>query len=154
MPEGHRRYSGVRLNREDRLSRRNNRHGEDEFHQGRWVSGVALQVKLPVRRAGLVEEDSEGAATYLAPVRVYAFKHLLLVIDRDRVEDEHIAEIVASANRDTRRINQAMDMSVSIDGHGYLVQLPVAKDAGFEIGDSAPVKTGWRALAIHQSERQ
>ena len=44
------------------------------------TDGLALQVTKPARSAGLVEENSDGEATSLADVRVYAFDHLLLVL--------------------------------------------------------------------------
>ena len=105
-------------------------------HSG--ADGLALQITKPARSAGLVEENSEGEATSLADVRVYAFDHLLLVIDIDAVATEDITELVVAAARDTKSIHRAMDATVQIAGHGYQVQLPPATDAGFTEGDQAP----------------
>lgn len=97
--------------------------------------GLALQITKPARSAGLVEENDDGEATRLANVRVYAFDDLLLVVDIDRVDIVHIAELVTSATEDTESIYQAIDASVQISGHGYQVQLPPAQDAGFKKDD-------------------
>jgi hypothetical protein len=43
------------------------------------AAGAALQVTKPARAAGLVEEDEDGEATYLAEVRVFAFDRLCLI---------------------------------------------------------------------------
>lgn len=102
------------------------------------AAGLALQITKPARSAGLVEENADGDAVSLADVRVYAFDHLLLVVDRERVSTEHIAELVIAATRDTSSIYRAMDATVQIAGHGYQVQLPPAQDAGFAKGDRAP----------------
>lgn len=99
--------------------------------------GLALQITKPARSAGLVAENDDGEATRLANVRVYAFDDLLLVVDLDRVDIEHTAELVASATEDTDSIYQAIDASIQIAGHGYQVQLPPAEDAGFTEGDRA-----------------
>jgi len=104
--------------------------------------GLALQVTKPARSAGLVEENNEGNATYLANVRVYSFEDLLIAasLDTDHLKPEAIAELVASATRDTASVYQAINASVHISGDGYQVQLPPAEDAGFYQGDTAPVK--------------
>lgn len=116
------------------------------------TDGLALQITEPARSAGLVEENDEGDATYLADVRVYAFDDLLLVADRDtdRVKNEDVAELVASTARDTKSVYRAVNSSVTIAGHGYQVQLPPAEDAGFYIGTSTLVKTAPGTLLIHR----
>ena len=68
---------------------------------------------------------------------MFAFDGILLVADLDRVDDEAVAELVASATRDTGSIYRAMDSKIQIAGNGYQVQLPPAVDAGFELGDRA-----------------
>ena len=85
------------------------------------ANGLALQVTKPARSAGLVEENSDREATSLADVRVYAFDHLLLVIDLGAVVTEDVAELVVTAARDTKSIHRAMDATVQIAGHGYQV---------------------------------
>ena len=106
---------------------------------------LALQVTKPARAAGLVEEDADGDATYRADVRVYAFDGLLLVVDRDRVEDAHAAELVATTARDTKSAFDAEKATLSDAGGGYRVQLPTAGDAGIELDDTPgvyPVRRG------------
>src|SRR6056297_1959134 len=93
------------------------------------TEGLALQITRPARSANLVEEDSNGEPTELAEVLVYAFDHLLLVVDSERVQTAQRAELVASAARDTCSIYRAMGAAVQIAGHGYQVQLPPARDA-------------------------
>jgi hypothetical protein len=105
-------------------------------HSG--ADGLALQVTKPARSAGLVEENSDGEATMLADVRVYAFDYLLLVIGLDAVTTESATELVIAAAKDTKSIYRAMDATVQIAGNGYQVQLPPATDAGFIEGDRAP----------------
>lgn len=102
------------------------------------TAGFALQITKPARAAGLVDEDDNGDATFLADVRVFAFDHLLLVVDLEAVATEHITELVIAAARDTDSVYRALDATVQIAGHGYQVQLPPADDAGFEEGDRAP----------------
>ncbi|WP_436348910.1 hypothetical protein [Natronorubrum sp. FCH18a] len=102
------------------------------------TDGLALQITKPTRAAGLVEEDADGEATALADVRVYAFDHLLLMVDLDTVSVGERAELVVAAAQDTNSVHRAMDATVRIAGHGYQVQLPPAKDAGFSEGDRAP----------------
>jgi hypothetical protein len=116
------------------------------------TEGLALQITKPARAAELVEENSEGESTYRADVRVYAFDHLLLVVDVDKVPTRHTAELVASASRDTKSIYRAMDASVQIAGNGYQVQLPPARDAGFQEGDRAPCHTGRGILIITKDD--
>ena len=112
------------------------------------ADGVALQVTTPARAAGLVEEDNDGEATYLADVRVYAFDDLLLVVDLEAVTTAHTTDLVVAAAQDTDSIHRAMDASVQIAGHGYQVQLPPAEDAGFREGDAAPCQSARGILAI------
>ncbi len=116
------------------------------------TEGVALQITRPARAAGLVEETSDGEATYLGTVRVYAFDQLLLAVDTDAVSPKETAELVASAARDTDSIYRAMDASVQIAGNGYQLQLPPARDAGFEIGDRAPCHPAPGLLVISRDD--
>jgi hypothetical protein len=112
------------------------------------ADGVALQVTTPARAAGLVEEDNDGEATYLADVRVYAFDDLLLVVDLEAVTTAHTTELVVAAARDTNSIHRAMDASVQIAGNGYQVQLPPAEDASLREGDAAPCQSAPGVLVI------
>lgn len=116
------------------------------------IEGLALQITRPARAAELVEENSDGDPTYRADVRVYAFSHLLLVVDVENVSTRHIAELVAAAARDTKSIYRAMDASVQIAGNGYQVQLPPARDAGFTKGDRAPCHTACGVLVISRDD--
>jgi hypothetical protein len=114
------------------------------------AAGAALQVTRPARAAGFVEEDKNGEATYLAEVRVFAFDHLLLVVDLETVSTAHTTELVVAAAQDTDSIYRAMDASVQIAGNGYQVQLPPAADAGFRKGDTAPCQAARGVLVISQ----
>lgn len=102
--------------------------------------GYALSVTREARTAGLVEEDAEGDPRRLAPVRVYAFDDLLLVVDRDQFDNAQIVELVTYAAEARDSIHQAIDASVTTYGGGqsYRIQLPPADDAGFEVGDELP----------------
>ncbi len=114
--------------------------------------GLALQVTKQARSAGLVEENNDGEATRLAEVRVFSFDNLLLVVDRDtgQIKEKHVAELAASAARDTKSIHQAVNASLQIAGHGYQVQLPPARDAGFQEGDTAICQPAPGVLVIHR----
>ncbi|SEJ39138.1 hypothetical protein SAMN05444271_1711 [Halohasta litchfieldiae] len=101
------------------------------------VGGVALQITKDARTSGLVDETQDGDTTHRAEVRVYAFNDLLLVVDLDKVSDEHIAALVARGATQTNSIHQAVDARVMHSGNGYCVQLPPADDAGFSVGDPA-----------------
>lgn len=116
------------------------------------TEGLALQITKPARAGELVEENSDGDATYRADVRIYSFDHLLFVVDVDNVSATHIAELVASAARDTNSIYRAMNASVQIAGNGYQVQLPPAQDAGFTEGDRAPCYTARGVLIISKDD--
>jgi hypothetical protein len=116
------------------------------------AGGLALQVTRPAREAELVEENSEGDARYLADVRVFSFDHLLLVVDVDKIESAHTADLVASAARDTDSVYRARDASIQIAGHGYQIHLPTAEDAGFRNGDSAPCHPARNMLAISKED--
>ena len=116
------------------------------------AAGFALQVTKPARAAELVDEDADGNAISLADVRVYAFDHLLLVVDLDAVSTEHTTELVIAAAQDTNSIHRAMDASVQIAGNGYQVQLPPAEDAGFAVGDRAPCHPAPGVLTISKDE--
>jgi hypothetical protein len=116
------------------------------------TEGLALQITKPARAAELVEENSDGDATYRADVRVYAFSHLLLIVDIETVSTRQIAELVAAAARDTKSIYRAVDASIQTAGNGYQVQLPPAREAGFQEGDRAPCHTGRSVLIISNND--
>lgn len=115
-------------------------------HLRRWNTG------LEHRATELVEENSEGDATYRADVRVYSFDNLLLVVDVDKMSAADIAELVASAARDTKSIYRALEATVQIAGNGYQVQLPPATDAGFREGDRAACHPARGMLAITKDD--
>ena len=112
------------------------------------ADGLALQDTKPARAAGLVDENPDGDATYLADVRVYAFDQLLLVVNRDTVDTPAVTDLAVMAARDTDSIHRAMDASIQIAGNGYQVQLPPATDAGFTEGDRAPCHPAPGVLVI------
>ena len=109
--------------------------------------GLALQVTKPARAAGLVEETDDKPAR-LADIRVFAFDGLLLVGDIDRITDENIVELAASAALDTVSIHRVTNASLQIAGNGYQVQLPGAAEAGFQVGDRAPCTPAPNLLVI------
>ena len=111
--------------------------------------GLALQVTKPARDAGLVEEGTDGDATYLADVLVYGFDDLVLIVDANRVDVGERAELVALAARDTDSIHQGVPASLEIAGNGYQVQLPGCRSAGFYEGDRAPMVSRHGMLLIH-----
>lgn len=120
------------------------------------ASGVALQVTEEARTAQLVEENPEGEARRLAPVRVYGFDDFLLVVDRERVAPAQVAELVRTASKARDSIYRGGDAQVQIAGNGYQVQLPGAKDAGFQIGDKAPVSSSssaWGVVCIFRDSK-
>ncbi len=125
------------------------------------AGGLALQVTDPVRAAGLVEEqepeqkgenDTPPWPSYRAHVRVHSFEDVLLVVDRDtdRVSESDAADLVASAVRDTKTARDAEKARVQVKGHGYMLSLPPAEDAGFRDGHTAPVQTAPGILIIHK----
>jgi hypothetical protein len=111
--------------------------------------GLALQVTKPARGAGLVHEDAEGEPTRLSGVYVYGFDGLLVVVDAESVTAGDRAELVATAAEATSSIHRGEAASVEVAGHGYQVQLPGCKAAGFTRGDTAPVAVGDGLLVIH-----
>ena len=113
------------------------------------ADAVALQVTREARDAGLVEEADDDA-TRLAPVNVFAFDGLLLVVDRDRVDDRDVVELVTAAAQDAGSIDPGGRVQVTIRGEGYQVPLPGASEAGFDVGDAAPCATAPGVLLIHR----
>lgn len=116
------------------------------------VDGVALQITKPARSAGLIEETADDVTTKLANVRVFAFNHLLLVIDRERVDRQNTAELVIIATKYTKSIYQSMNATVQIAGNGYQVQLPPASDAGFEIDDDPACHPSQNLICISKDD--
>ncbi|WP_433633504.1 hypothetical protein [Halomicrococcus sp. NG-SE-24] len=116
--------------------------------------GLALQTTKPARTAGLVEEDEDGNPERQADVRVFAFDGLLLLTDVDRVDDDDVAELAATAARDTSSLHRVMDTSIQIAGNGYQVQLPPAKDAGFRVGDQPACTAAPNMLVLADGESE
>ena len=117
------------------------------------TDGYALQVTTPARVAGLVEENEAGEATRLAPVRVYSFNDVLLVVDHERMDTPAVAKLVATTAEDTKSIYQGIDASIQIAGNGYQVQLPAAEAAGFQTGDMASAHPAPNLLVISKQDR-
>lgn len=111
------------------------------------ADAVALQVTREARAAALVEEEGEEAAR-LAPVNIYAFDGLLLVLDRERVDQRDVVELVTAAAEDTDSIHPGGRVGINVRGQGYQVPLPGADDAGFNVGDTAPCSSAPNMLAI------
>ena len=113
------------------------------------AGGLALQITQPARDAEMVVEDTEGNATRRAEVYVYGFDGLLLLIDKENIATSHRAELVASAAGDTDSIHRGEKATVEIAGNGYQIQLPGCREAGFEIGDTAPVTVEKGVIVVH-----
>ena len=116
------------------------------------AGGLALQIMEEARKAGLVVENTEGNATRRAEIYVYGFDDLLLLVDSENVAVSDRAELVTAAAQDTRSIHRGGLATVEIAGNGYQVQLPGCRDAGFSLGDTAPVSVGDGVLVIHDGE--
>ncbi len=116
--------------------------------------GPALQVTKPARAAELAElatgEGKTGVERWadLADVRVYGFDKALLVVRPSEMKSEHIAELVASAARDTGSIYNGMDASVRAAGNGCMVSLPGLDKTGIHVDDTAPVHPGPDILVV------
>jgi hypothetical protein len=115
--------------------------------------GLALQITEPARASNLAEERPNGEARRLAPVVVYAVDGALVVVDREELDIEDRAELIASAARDTRSLYRGAHAEVTTAGHGYKVQLPCATDARLQEGDRAPTHTADRLLVITDGSR-
>jgi len=103
---------------------------------------VRLQVTLPARESGLIDNTDR------AEVMAWGFDGLIVVIGR-RVDMGYRADLVSKAAGYTNSIHGGHEVAITQAGHGYQVNLPVAKSAGFEVGDNAPVVTADRLLIIH-----
>jgi len=68
--------------------------------------------------------------------------------------EHEIAELVMVAISDTDTIFRAANASVQVKGHGYMVTLPPAEDAGFRDGDTAPVIPAPNMLVIVHGKRE
>lgn len=113
----------------------------------------ALQITKPARSAGLVEEDDEGETRYRAHVLLHAVDDIVLVIDRDRVDVEDRAELVRAAIEYQESSYRCSYTRIQHKGNGYMVRLgPIAEDAGFEIGDTAPTSTAPGLLIINRQQ--
>ncbi|RNJ22047.1 hypothetical protein [Halosegnis longus] len=114
--------------------------------------GLALQVTMPAREAGLVRETDNGDVHDLADVFIVVVDGTLLVGNREQITGRDRIELVDTLARDAESLYRIMDASIQPEGNGYQVQLPNAGDAGFEHGDRAPVTTGNDLLVIHDGE--
>lgn len=100
-----------------------------------------LQVTKPARAADLVEEQGDGDSqrtTYRADVYVHAFDGIIVIGD-ESLEDSQWAEIVAKTAEYTDSSFRCDTAKIQHDGNGYSVALPVASDAGFELGGTPGV---------------
>jgi len=100
---------------------------------------LALQITRSARAADLVEEstkqDGEKEVTVvdrMAPLRTYAFDGFVLAVDRERVSDEHIVDLVTSVAEHTGTIYQSSKVKVQRSGHGFQIPVNIARDAGWE----------------------
>jgi len=83
---------------------------------------------------------------------MFAFDGVLLIVDLDRVDDEAIAELVASAAQDMGSIYRAADSKTQIGGKRYQVRHQPAGDAGFEPGDRAGTHTAPGVMVVTVGE--
>jgi hypothetical protein len=67
----------------------------------------------------------------------------------ENVSMSHRAELVATVAGDTESIHRGGKAMVEIAGNGYQIQLPGCREAGFEEGDTAPVRSRDGVLIIH-----
>lgn len=114
--------------------------------------GLALQVTTPAREAGLVRETDDGDVRDLADVFIVAVDDTLLVGDRAELTGRDRIELVDALARDADSLYRIMFASIQQEGNGYQVQLPNARDAGFEKGDHAPVTVGNDLFVVHDGE--
>jgi hypothetical protein len=112
---------------------------------------LRLQVTTPARHAGLVEENEDGDAIRLSPVYVYGFDGVILAISQS-VDMGHRAELVSTAAGDTGSMHGGYPATVAEAGNGYQVNLPGGSEAGFRVGDNAPVVASDGVMIIHDVE--
>lgn len=104
---------------------------------------LLLQVTVPARNANFVTETkrdgpdgTETVATYLADVRIHTVRDHLVIVDRDRVGLPEEAALMTTAIADTKTVYRTTHATIAEAGHGYQVQLSVARDAGMHLGDT------------------
>jgi len=112
------------------------------------ADGLALQVTKEARKAGLVQEDTDGNPTDLSDVYVWGFDDLLLVI-RESMDMGRRADLVSAAAGDTGSVHGGYPSTLAVAGNGYQVQLPGCKTAGFFEGDDGHVRATDGVLFIH-----
>ncbi len=112
---------------------------------------LRLQVTTPARHAGLVEEDADGDAIRLSSVYVYGFDGVILVISQS-VDMGYRAGLISTAAGDTGSMHGGYPATTAEAGNGYQVNLPGGSEAGFRVGDNAPVVTSDGVMIIHDVE--
>lgn len=106
----------------------------------------ALQITEGARSANLVRDD--GETEQLAECYVAAVHGLLVVVDVD-VKSRERTELIHVASD---RLYRVVRSQIVPSGNGYQIGLPNARDAGFEVGDDAPVSVGDRLLVIQRPD--
>lgn len=76
------------------------------------------------------------------------------MFDAERTDPGHRAELYHVAVRDAASQHEIRDASIQPKGHGYMVTLPGARDAGFREGDAAPVRAAPGLLIITPDEHR
>lgn len=114
---------------------------------------VALTVTKPAREAGLVGEESTDDSTSPATVCVYAFNDVLLVVDREEMDTQSVADLLAVTANDTKKIYCGMDASVREVNDSVTVELPPADIVGFTTGDVAVAHPAPNLLVITNRNR-
>jgi hypothetical protein len=116
------------------------------------ADGLALQVTKEARKAGLVQEDTDGNPTDLSDVYVWGFDDLLVVVG-DEIGMGRRADLVSAAAGDTGSVHGGYPSTLAVAGNGYQVQLPGCKAAGFFEGDDGHVRATDGVLFIHDGEQ-
>jgi len=109
---------------------------------------LRLQITKPARRAGLVQENSDGEPTDMAEVYVYSFDGVLVILDK-KVHMGRRADIISKAAGATESMHGGIPAKVAQAGNGYQVNLPEARPAGFEVGQEVRLRDADAMLVIH-----
>jgi len=113
-----------------------------------------IYVTREARTANLAEESTDESVdgpdrwTELADVRLYGFSGLMLAVNPEKISPSEIAELVASAARDTGSIFLGVEASIRPAGNGYVLSLPGHDHAGFRVGDDLSIHTAPDLLVL------
>jgi hypothetical protein len=96
------------------------------------------------------DESVQGPNRWLelADVRLYGFSGAMLAVNPDEMSSREIAELVASAARDTGNIFLGVEASVRPAGNGCALSLPGHELAGFHVGDVLSIHPASELLVL------